>query len=110
MKKATLIRDVSSPDVRGDAYVGKPVQLLYRLEPPIVVDDRVIAHVVVSANVVMGRPETYIFSANAEGKILDWGELEGSFQGGLDHEEALRGAGYLVEVVAAPQERTGDDG
>jgi hypothetical protein len=35
--------------------------------------------------------ETYIFPADAAGKIIDWGELDGSFQGGLDHDLAIKG-------------------
>lgn len=53
-------------------------------------------HVIVSAVDVFGRPETYIFPADKDGNVTDWGELTGSFHGGLDHEEALRGAGYEV--------------
>ena len=41
-------------------------------------------------------PETYIFGADAEGNVLRWGELEGSFRGDIDHARALRGAGYTV--------------
>lgn len=40
--------------------------------------------------------ETYIFGANENGEIVEWGELEGSYVGGLDHEIALRSAGYEV--------------
>ena len=53
--------------------------------------------VVVSATIVSTKPETYIFAANKDGRVIDWGELDGSYQGGLSHEEALTGAGYLVE-------------
>jgi hypothetical protein len=54
-------------------------------------------HVVVSAAVAaFSGPETYIFPADASGKVSDWGELEGSYRGGLDHAEALFGAGYEV--------------
>lgn len=51
-----------------------------------------------AAHVVFSGPETYIFPCNAEGEVTNWGELPGSFKGDLDHEEALRGAGY--EVIA----------
>lgn len=56
-------------------------------------------HVVVSAATVMHTgPETYIFGADPGTlKVADWCELEGSYRGGLDHEEALRSAGYEVE-------------
>ena len=54
-------------------------------------------HVVVSAAVVaFSGPETYIFPASEAGYILDWGELSGSYRGGLDHQAALAGAGYEV--------------
>ena len=43
-----------------------------------------------------GRPETYIFPADKDGKIMGWGEMDGSFQGGYNHERALRNAGFKV--------------
>lgn len=57
------------------------------------------AYVVVSAvSVPFDGPETYIFTANSEGAITSYMELEGSFKGGLDHAEALRRAGYEVSL------------
>jgi hypothetical protein len=58
-------------------------------------------HIVVSAAIVQySGPETYIFAADAEGKILDWTELPGSFKGSLNHARALREAGFsAVEEV-----------
>jgi hypothetical protein len=54
-------------------------------------------YVVVSATVVMfSGPETYIFPANKDGEVLNWIDLEGSFQGALDHAKALRRAGYKI--------------
>jgi hypothetical protein len=92
-------------------YVGVPQEgwqgdaRIYRVDPPMSYyptwegPASLADHVVVSATTVMYTgPETYIFPADAEGKVLDWGELDGSFRGRLDHEEALRGAGY--EVIA----------
>jgi hypothetical protein len=38
----------------------------------------------------IGGDETYIFPADAEGNVLDWGELPGSYRGGSDHERAIR--------------------
>jgi hypothetical protein len=77
---------------------------LYKLDPPISEpdweDEDVInqhEYVVVSAVVAcIGGPETYIFPADENGEITDWGELKGSFQGALDHELALANAGYTV--------------
>lgn len=80
---------------------------LYRLDPPMQVESYdyetdtsvlgVVPYVVVSAvNVPYSGPETYIFPADESGKVLSWLEMEGSYRGGLDHAEALKGAGYDV--------------
>jgi hypothetical protein len=78
-------------------------QRLYRVSPEVTWggwSDDVAAnrsdHVVVSAVVAYSGPETFIFPADENGKVIDFGELQGSFQGGLDHNEALRGSGYEV--------------
>lgn len=75
-----------------------PHQVLYRLDPPATWgDDYTTVHVVVSAvHAPYSGPETYVFPADPDGAILDWAELEGSYRGGLDHAEALQGAGYEV--------------
>ncbi len=55
--------------------------------------------VVVSAvNAMFSGPETLIFPSDESGEITDWGELEGSFRGSLDHSEALEDVGYEVET------------
>ncbi len=52
-------------------------------------------HVIVSAAVVMmSGPETYIFPSNENGDIVDWGELNGSFKGELNHSMAIDYAGW----------------
>jgi hypothetical protein len=73
---------------------------VYRVDPPIAnYKGDAFDHVWVSAaDVPFSGPETYIFGSDADGKVLDWCELDGSFRGGLDHEEALRGAGYEVSA------------
>lgn len=53
-------------------------------------------HVVVSAVTAYSGPETYIFPADADGRVLDYMELDGSFRGGLDHAHALDGAGFEI--------------
>lgn len=84
--KATLIKS------RLTGFTGEAS--LYRLEPPLDGHE----YVVVSATVVpYSGPETYVFAASDEGEISDWGELEGSYRGGLSIDEALRGAGYEVQ-------------
>lgn len=94
-KTATFVKKVG---VRSDIDAR-----LYRLDPPLAAKDwdtgEMVSHEYVrtSATVVMfSGPETYIFPADENGEVTDWGELEGSYKGGLDHEEALRGAGYEV--------------
>lgn len=43
-----------------------------------------------------GMPETYIFPATSIGEVLNWRELDGSFQGAIDIDKALRDGGYEV--------------
>ncbi len=82
---ATLVRAHLS-GFYGDAS-------LYRLDPPLEGS----ALVAVSATVApYTGPETYIFPANSDGSVTDWGELPGSTRGTLSHVEALHGAGYEV--------------
>jgi hypothetical protein len=90
----------------GETKTDKAVHHLYEMTPPVPrpsecltcghATSREVRHVVVSAATINGRPETYIFEASPDGQILDWTEMGGSFQGGLDHAEALRNAGYEV--------------
>jgi hypothetical protein len=77
----------SLDDFRGDAA-------LYELSEPLG------GHmfVVVSASdVPMSGPETYIFGANENGEIQDWGELPGSTPGIMCHNTALKNAGYQIK-------------
>lgn len=78
---ATLV--ASSVDGMSDARV-------YRVEPPLEGHE----HVIVSA-VDWFVTETYIFPSDGV-SVTEWGELDGSFKGGVDHERALRNAGYEV--------------
>lgn len=56
--------------------------------------------IIVSAVIVAftGRPETYIFPADEDGYALSHCELQGSFQGGLNHRKALEGLG-CTEII-----------
>ena len=90
-----------APGFRGDARiyeVDPPVKFDKKVEKEgdIVWEDAESPYIVVSAVNVLGYPETYIFSSDAEGEVLSWGELEGSFKGAKDHARALKGAGYEV--------------
>lgn len=94
-KTATYVRDLE-----GFAGTAK----LYRVEPPATwgtwsePDENSTDYLVVSAAVVpYSGPETYIFPGNEAGEVVSWGELDGSYRGGLDHDAALTGAGYEVQ-------------
>ena len=94
MKTAQLIKQITH--LRSDAHAS-----LYQLSEPLEGYDYgedntpAYTYVIVSAAVVaFSGPETYIFPASHDGEILNWGELPGSFQGGLDHAAALKRAGY----------------
>ena len=43
-----------------------------------------------------GMAETHIFPANSRGEVLNWMELDGSFQGAIYIDKALRDGGYEV--------------
>lgn len=96
MKVATEIRKLES--FTGDAR-------LFRLSEPMACGydwesgehKSNTEYVVVSATIApYSGAETYIFAASESGEIQNWMELDGSYRGGLDHAEALRGAGYEV--------------
>ena len=96
---ATLLKK-NLPDYNGKMN-------LYRLVPPMKYTDpltdevRHAAYVFVSAAHVayIERDETYIFPASGPyaTEPSDWGELPGSLNDVLSHEEALRAAGYEVD-------------
>ena len=50
--------------------------------------------VVSAADAPYTGPETFIFGCDERGNAIDFGELEGSFRGSLDHDKALKYAGY----------------
>ncbi len=85
---ATLVRQLDGWN--GDAR-------LYKLSAPVqpYADVGPTDHVIVSASdVPFSGPETFIFPADAEGNVINWGEMPGSFRGSLDHAEAIRQAGW----------------
>lgn len=91
---------------RNGAGVGK----VYRLDPPVTCqvwtwdgyEESVTEYVWVSAVVAFGSgPETYIFPCDKNGLVLSYLEMAGSYRGGLDHELALRNAGYRVSEGGA---------
>lgn len=83
MRKAILLQHFP-PGPTGSAQH-------YRCEP----GGGLPAFVIVSAaDTIDHGPETYIFAADADGRVTNWSELDGSFIGALDHVAALRRAGY----------------
>ena len=81
--KATKIGPVN-PDSRGD-------QVLWELSNTGTFDEETFNYVITSAVHSLSTPETYVFESDSEGNVLSWMDLPGSFQGGLDHEEAIQG-------------------
>ena len=98
METAQFIKEMNN--FKGDAR-------LYKLSKPIHFDDEKTNYVIVSgANAMFSGPETYIFPSDKDGKILDWGELPGSFRGSIDHETAMLGAGFeIIGEIADRGER-----
>lgn len=91
MNTAKLIKD-NLPGFNGHAA-------LYELDPPIKGEnEKTHKRVIVSAAYAMFTgAETYIFPAKDDSEeVEDWGELEGSYRGGMSHAEALEGAGYAI--------------
>jgi hypothetical protein len=103
-KTAKFVKNMPNGEFRGKAS-------LYRLSHPVsyyfyddncnFYDDnckeihKETSYVIVSAVIAMfSGPETYIFPTTETGEILNWGELDGSYRGGLNHDTALLNAGY----------------
>jgi hypothetical protein len=88
---------------------GSPVveARLYRMAEPVRYEDNgecITRYVVVSAsNVPYSGPETYIFPADDQGAVLNWSELSGSFKGALDHDQAIRNAGWELSQPLAEE-------
>lgn len=83
MRKATFVKNVQG--FSGDAR-------LYAMNPKHDGQEFVI---VSKINNMYGR-ETYIFPADADGKVTDWLEMRGSMRGSHSHNEVLNGIGYEV--------------
>lgn len=90
-KVATLVRTIEDN--------SEQTKELFRCYPPMpyVLDgvNHYCKYVIVSA-VDRYVCETYIFRSDEDGNVVDWGELEGSFQGEKNVDQALANAGYLI--------------
>jgi len=80
--------------VEKDLKGFKGTAHLYKCDPPLEKHTYVI---VSGCDAMFSGPETLIFPANAKGKVLSWGDLNGSFRGSIDHNQALENAGYEVK-------------
>jgi len=86
-------------DFRGEAW-------LFHMEPPHEGHEYVVVSAIAlkptSITGIDNIPglldsETYIFGANAEGEVVDWSDLPGSFKGAMDIPQALLNAGYVIK-------------
>ena len=66
-------------------------------------------HVIVSGAWAYSGPETYIFPANSAGQVTDWAEMEGSFRGEIDHERAIREAGWTLQAAESIASTTAEE-
>lgn len=88
--KATFVRDLPAEDWNGHAQLFKLDQVAKtkpydETETPLEFE-----YIIVSAAVVaFSGPETYLFPGDENGQILAWGELPGSYRGGLHHMTAV---------------------
>jgi hypothetical protein len=104
MRRAIFIKKL-------DDWLGEA--LLYRLSPPPVYSGKRQRYYVAVSAVDLNKiyeeagilshipddmlEETYIFHTTRLGKVVEWGELRGSFKGKRDHKEALFRAGYTPD-------------
>jgi hypothetical protein len=89
MKTAIRLKDVS------EHFTGEAE--LFALDPPLEGYSRVIVSATQgNKEFLLPWPETYIFAADQNGEVADWGELEGSFKGAMDIPKALANAGYTI--------------
>lgn len=85
---------------------------LYKIDPPakeepVLCDEVSESEYIVSSAVstMFGSSETFLFLCDKDGNVLNWGELEGSFCGGMDNDKAVRDAGYEI-ISEVPSDET----
>jgi hypothetical protein len=98
MNTAKFVKDVSE-NFSGKANV-------FKLDPPVKYDipyfddqqpAKYTAFVVVSAtHVPLMGDETFIFPSDELGNVLDWEELDGSYEGDRNIARAIENAGYTI--------------
>ena len=89
MKTAKRIRKLEG--FTGEAW-------LYKVNPAMKFNDTEKTNFVVSSAAIatFSGPETLIFPANKKGKIIHWGELNGSGRGFLNCDKAIKRAKYKI--------------
>ncbi len=94
-KKAIFIKDTMD---NCELLPGQKLyQALYKMEPSYEGND----YIIISASDTTKSPfdkvyETYLFSADSSGEIIDWTELRGSQSGVYSHEKVLTDIGYRL--------------
>ena len=81
---------------------------LYRMDPPMRFTWACYDHAIVLAQHDHIGPHTLVLGADADANILSLGDLPGSYDGGMDHVEALRRAGYEVVLEDGPHATVGE--
>ena len=89
MKTATIIKRQGNPNTNGDQVIAK-------CDPPMCGRHYYVCSRAISRAFDTGQAETYLFPCDEAGDITDWGELPGSFQGEMNHEQAFQNAGYTL--------------
>jgi len=92
MRTATKLKDLNSTQVLWE--LSEAVEFDYDYEADEYRRETNFVVTSVPYNPALVGPETYIFPADQEGEILNWGELDGSFKGGMDHSQAIERAGF----------------
>jgi hypothetical protein len=99
---ATFIKDTSeSFKGRASLYKFSPPMKYTRYEEEGEIENETEFVVVSSLERAFdtGKPETYIFPSDEEGKVLSWGEIGASQRGTTDHELVLNDSGYTIKEV-----------
>jgi len=97
MRTAELIKD-NLTNFNGHAALYKLSQpVSYGYDDAAGTTEFVVAS---TADVMFSGVETYLFPADAEGNILNWGELDGSMKGETSHEVVLGSAGFTLKEAA----------
>lgn len=91
--RRTMQYEIIDKDVdgfRGQAWLielSDPVKVVDRVSDEVKAETEYFA---VSASVVLGKPETYVFPTDEDGEVLSWSEVAGSRKGTSDQESVAQ--------------------